>query len=1282
MWRRGLFKNTCLVLTVVATEAVYLCSNALNDNIVELDDAGTCTCAPGYFRQMGANRDLSPADVKWSCDACRAGTFKSEPGFQHCRECESDYMFSAVGSAKCDQCDVTSMLTPRTLHKLCIPCPLDLATLVTYTNLRYIENTALTLTPTLFIMPNVNNINEFRKTFFINETLCSSAEMINNVGHLLKKRTVCPPGTHTLIDSITRSADDVDNVCVDCEAGKYSAMTDVKFCNNLTPCDNALHWDATGLAFAGVGRRLDTVCRYDWDAQRIQRGEYPRLSSNDSFAFESQRHVQVTDHYVLCEQHTSSTSTKCGLPVSAALAKCQHDFVGAWQSGVLTLSARSNIPCQYRCKTNFVLNNGQCTACVLGKYKNVFMSENEACELCVAGTHMPASTAPECTTCPEGTFSSDDRTECMPVCVAGEFYDVSHYCFRTTRSYLIILPLQKQNQRVNVQRCPDATDAAVFQQTRYAGYGVQYCRESKDCDRSEQWVDGHCAPCSPIDNSNSFDFNCIPRCNLGYFPAESNNVATVSAPTLYTCKQCEASLDVFQSQQCGAASYLADTCTVANANNQCLACSDLQREFQVHDTANVLTTAFKKEDRCRFKCREAEIVMGKVWYYLANVVVAEMMGITESQLQTILDADVDGERNDARCIRAEVHSKFNCVDDNLELLLAFQGVGRALQKWPTLRCRGAQRSCAQKNGLEVRVNHVQEIFECHCKAGYYGTYQQTGLDKVLLNCEFCPKYGDSVRGTSDVKGCFCRAGTFRNRNESLQLASGRLVCTACDSDTMYCPGGLDQHSIFSYISKTVALDQAVLLHNNTVEGAGKRMPCPANTTTRHRFANSAASCIANNDMRYDVALGYYVYCDDDRHSASDNITQWLEPKSQPCNRRCRPPFSILQADTGNCRCNFDKGYTMQTFADVAGTTERGRALCVCEAGWYQLDGKTECIPCPKNSHCDGRKRTPCLVQFTSLMFSKFETDCLCPPGFFFPAPSKTCQLCQKEHRCPGGRDTNMIRCEKEEICTTRGIYIPDTCPSGSTKTNVFRVGTDPSSCYNLGIVVSKTSPSPIIDVLYTNKVQKTINGQTTSYHVRNVKLADLCLDAEYQKGISRVLEQVAPMPMAGFFGAFQWLCGAGRVLVRNYPNVSGEDSLLNAFTCVDTPTGTESEQAKRSFLINSGLAVVAFQPMGHEGFLAESYHDARLSLMVSDSHLLWNVFLACDKIGADVAVSEIDTCTQCDININAGFLVLGVCLRSCLYTNTHTHTHIHTHDFPAVLLHCSETMFVFGDLGK
>jgi len=66
--------------------------------------------------------------------------------------------------------------------------------------------------------------------------------------------------------------------------------------------------------------------------------------------------------------------------------------------------------------------------------------------------------------------------------------------------------------------------------------------------------------------------------------------------------------------------------------------------------------------------------------------------------------------------------------------------------------------------------------------------------------------------------------------------------------------------------------------------------------------------------------------------------------------------------------------------------------------------------------------------------------------------------------------------------------------------------------------------------------------------------------------------------------------------------------------------------------------------MGHEGFISQSYHNEIYSLLDPDSHLLWNIFMACDQLsGTTTAVSEIDTCVKCDITDSAGFLVLGMC---------------------------------------
>lgn len=279
------------------------------------------------------------------------------------------------------------------------------------------------------------------------------------------------------------------------------------------------------------------------------------------------------------------------------------------------------------------------------------------------------------------------------------------------------------------------------------------------------------------------------------------------------------------------------------------------------------------------------------------------------------------------------------------------------------------------------------------------------------------------------------------------------------------------------------------------------------------------------------------------------------------------------------------------------------------------------------------------------MYSKRETDCLCPPGFYFPISSQSCLLCQKSCKCFGGRQTVMQRCSEEEICDQRGMYIPKTCPRGSTKQNVFEASSsNPAVCYSLGVFVSQQmiASMPYVDVLYTNQVQSNQSGSVTSYNVINPRLIDLTSDPTYQQGVVEVLRQVAPVPMSGFFGTLQWLCGPERVLVRSHAtSLSQAHPLRNAFDCTDTPFAT-GHGAFLGFLMNAWLAVTGLHRMGYEGFISQSYHNEIYSLLEPDSHLLWKIFMVCGQLsGAAAAVSEIDTCVKCEITDSAGFLVLG-----------------------------------------
>jgi len=267
-----------------------------------------------------------------------------------------------------------------------------------------------------------------------------------------------------------------------------------------------------------------------------------------------------------------------------------------------------------------------------------------------------------------------------------------------------------------------------------------------------------------------------------------------------------------------------------------------------------------------------------------------------------------------------------------------------------------------------------------------------------------------------------------------------------------------------------------------------------------------------------------------------------------------------------------------------------------------------------------------------------ETDCVCLPGFYFLSSTSSCKFCQIGNKCPGGRGENtIVLCSPEELCRTTGMYIPLTCPRGTTKSNLFEDSYDGNSpCSSNGIVKEIRA-----DSLYSNVVQK--NG--VLYGVDNVQLSDACVDSTFQSNLVNVLRQDWPMPVVGFFGAFQWLCGAGRVLVRAaaaQTSLSNMNALHAAFTCT-VPSFAVGHNS--FFLVNGGLAVVAWTKMGVDGFISSSYHDTQVSLLRADDHLVWNVFLSCnfprDYSGLP-GVSEIDTCLLCNVQSGSGFLVLGV----------------------------------------
>jgi len=110
----------------------------------------------------------------------------------------------------------------------------------------------------------------------------------------------------------------------------------------------------------------------------------------------------------------------------------------------------------------------------------------------------------------------------------------------------------------------------------------------------------------------------------------------------------------------------------------------------------------------------------------------------------------------------------------MDILGRHSVLSQELTTWPTLVCRGnAQKTCSSQNAVEVLVQNMHPAtswsqgtthmwtYECHCKSGYYSTYDG-GDTRMLLTCLPCPTCATSIKGTFDTKGCFCKAGTYKN----------------------------------------------------------------------------------------------------------------------------------------------------------------------------------------------------------------------------------------------------------------------------------------------------------------------------------------------------------------------------------------------------------------------------------------------------------------------------------------------------------------------------------------
>ena len=645
-----------VVFSIVSAKGTTeLCSLALHDNIVNLGD-GNCTCPSGYEYCQNRGDCGKPPDIldstlavternKWWCEPCEAGFFKPANGLSACMPCESDYTWSVVGQTVCSNCSETSMLTPETKHRRCIPCPSDIVTLLKYIDLKHVQNMPVQTLNGKTQFLSRTSVVQFTELFFIDRITCRLSPMVFDVRSLLRPRTICPIGTY--IDSADSSTQiqfqDLDTVCLDCVMGKYNDEIGATQCKSVTKCLDARYYDKTEISYDTTRRTIDSNCELDWYQEWVFDGTYPYVSNGETFKFDDHRHTRIMG-YSAC---IDGNFEKC---YESNVYRCRFDYLSSWKLGSIVLNDQQSLTCEYRCVDGYYLLDSKCTACAVGKYKSTDTLEWQTCENCAAGKYTPTTGSVTCVNCDIGKFSSLDRSMCMDECEPNIQYNTMHWCYPLQRSYIIELPADLRTLRINVQACLVSSDLPDSQlspwgtnvpRITYAGVGETYCQVSSVCSELQIWDENNnvCKSCTYVSNAytDQFEHGCMPKCKAGFFVVPRQDASVTS---VFTCQQCENSLAVFKSEQCAETSYLNDTCTEQNKNTPCMPCSGVQQVYQVLDAIQVSPIAYTRGERCKFRCRDSQYVGNSLWYYLDIDTAAEMMGMNLRQLQQKLAAHV------------------------------------------------------------------------------------------------------------------------------------------------------------------------------------------------------------------------------------------------------------------------------------------------------------------------------------------------------------------------------------------------------------------------------------------------------------------------------------------------------------------------------------------------------------------------------------------------------------------------------------------------------------------
>ena len=272
-----------------------------------------------------------------------------------------------------------------------------------------------------------------------------------------------------------------------------------------------------------------------------------------------------------------------------------------------------------------------------------------------------------------------------------------------------------------------------------------------------------------------------------------------------------------------------------------------------------------------------------------------------------------------------------------------------------------------------------EITDCTCVPGYYGPSGQECAQCNTAQWCFggtnytCPPDSTSAAGSSALSDCVCVSGFHGDPGSDINS-----TCQRCTADR-YCTGGT----------------------NNT--------QCPA-------FSNAPAGsglqtdCICDGGYQGDAG-GPCTLCPPETYCSSGVLTTChdhsLAPSGSEQRTDCVCKGGYFGEDGDTCtQCPPDSyctGGNSKVVCPPNSVSQMGSNTssdCTCRCAWYGIEG-VNCTECEAGAWCHGGARIMCPSNTNSPPASNTVTNCTCIPGFKGPAGTE-CNPCAADMWCSNG----------------------------------------------------------------------------------------------------------------------------------------------------------------------------------------------------------------------------------------------------------------------------------------